>query len=96
MHIDGCSRPTIFRRCTRLRDQTLGQGIPLHLQLTDLLVQVGDQRGADPGVQVLTVAEDASGAIGEAFLLGMNPARMDLVPAGQLAHRTPPPKLPWL
>ena len=65
----------------------LRQEIPLHLQLSDLLVQAGDQRGIASGLLVLTVAEDPGGALHKGFLPGLNLAGMDLVPAGQLGHR---------
>ena len=63
----------------------LGQEIPLHLQLADLLVQAGDQGGVTLGLLVLTVAEDASGAIGEGLLPSLNLAGVDLVTGGQWA-----------
>ena len=65
----------------------LGQEIPFHLELADLLVQAGDQRGIAPGLLVLTVAENAGGAIGEGLLPSLSLAGVDLVPASQLGHR---------
>ena len=86
----GCSRPTIFRRCARLMDRTLGQEIPLHLELADLLVQTVDQRGIALGLLILTVAKDAGGAIGEGLLPGLNLARVDFVPAASWATVSSP------
>ena len=65
----------------------LRQEIPLHLQLADLLVQPGDQGVVVPGLLLLTAAEDAGGAFVECFLPGLNLARVDFIPRGQLGHR---------
>ena len=79
---EGCSRSTISRRRTGL----LGQEIPLHLQLADLLVQPGDQSGVALGLLVLTIAEHTGGSLGQGLLPGLNLARVDFVPDGQLGH----------
>ena len=50
-------------------------------------MQAGDQRGIAPGLLVLTVAENAGGAIGEGLLPSLSLAGVDLVPASQLGHR---------
>ena len=58
---------------------------PVHLQLSDFLVQPGDQSGVATGLLVRTVAEDAGGAIGEGFLPGLNLAGVDPAPAASWA-----------
>ena len=68
----------------------LRQEIPLHLQLADLLVQAGGQRGVAPSLLVLTVAEDTGGALGEGLLPGLNLAGVDLVPADSWATVSSP------
>ena len=54
---EGCSRSTISRRRPGSWTGLLGQEIPFHLQLADLLVQPGDQSGVALGLLVLTVAD---------------------------------------
>ena len=64
----------------------LGQEIPLHLELADLLVQPGHQGVVVLGLLVLTVAEHTGGSLGQGLLPGLNLARVDFVPDGQLGH----------
>ena len=65
----------------------LRQEIPLHLELSDLLVKPGDQGGGVPGLLFLTVAEDAGGTLSQSFLLSLYLARVDLIPGRQQGHR---------
>ena len=80
------NRASSQRRARRLTGP-LRQEMPLHLQLADLLVQPGNQGGIVPGPLVRAVAEDDGGALGECFLPGPYPGRVDFIPSSQLGHR---------
>ncbi len=80
------NRASSQRRARRLTGP-LRQEMPLHLQLADLLVQSGNQGGIVPGPLVRAVAEDDGGALGECFLPGPYPGRVDFIPSSQLGHR---------
>ena len=68
----------------------LRQETPLPLQLADLLVEPGDEGGVAFGLLILTVAEDAGGALHKGFLPSLNLPGVDFVPGGQLGHRLLP------
>ena len=59
------------------------QEIPLHLDLTDLLVQPGDQGGIVSGLLFMTVADSA---LNKGLLSRLNLAGLDFVTDGQLGH----------
>ena len=63
----GCSRSTISPDGPDSWTVPLRQEIPLHLQLTDLLVLPGDQGGVVLCLVFLTVAEDTGGAVHKSF-----------------------------
>ena len=64
---EGCSRSTISAAGPGSWTGRLGQEIPLHLQLADLLVQPGDQVGVALALLVLTVAETPAAPSVRAF-----------------------------
>ena len=64
--------------------------LPLHLQLSDLLVQAGDQRGVALGLPVLTVAQDTGVTLGEGLPESLNLAGVDLVSGRQLGTESSP------
>ena len=65
----------------------LRQEIPLHFQLSDLLVQPGDQSRVTLGPLFLTIAEDTGRSLQQGLLPGLDLTRVNLIPGGQLGHR---------
>ena len=60
--------------------ESLRQEIPLHLQLSGLLVQPCNQRGSLFGFLVLAAAEDTRGSRQQGLLLGLDLTGMGFVP----------------
>ena len=72
----------------------LGQELPLHLELPDLLVQPCDKGGVVLGIRFLTAAEDAGGSFGEGSIPSLYLARVDFIQGGKLGYRLLRPSSP--
>src|SRR3990172_1767301 len=80
----GCPRSIMVRRWRRLIARTSGTKIPFHLQLPDLLVELGGE-----GLLVLlltpaAVLKELGCTLHQDLLPGMDLAGVDFKPAGQL------------